>query len=185
MKYSYTKNVGICGFPGGGKTWCMIYCILYDLSKGLKVTSKAVMCKRALQLGVIHINKLFNIPTKEKLTPHRWADLENLNLTNKPQNVYFLLYVDMLAFDEMDQSSAEILATFDITFRKIRNSNIYMGGVLIIFSINNTQIQPIWGHPFLISCHIISCFKMVTLENSVQASNAGLLKCIQKIAWFN
>ena len=106
LQYSYTKNVGICGFPCGGKTWCMIYCILYSISKGLKVTSKAMICKRALKLCGIHIHKLFNIPTKENLTPHRWADLENLNLTNKPQNVYFLLSVDMLAFDEMDQSSA-------------------------------------------------------------------------------
>ena len=81
----------------------MIYCILYSISKGLKVTSTAVMCKRALKLGGIHINKLFNIPTKEKLTPHRWEDLENLNLTNKPRKLYFLLSVDMLAFDEMEE----------------------------------------------------------------------------------
>ena len=106
LQYSYTKNVGICGFPGGGKTWCMIYCILYAISKGLKVTSTAMMCKHALKLGGIHIHKLFNIPTKENLTPHRWADLENLNSTNKSQKIHFLLYVDMLAFDEMNQSSA-------------------------------------------------------------------------------
>ena len=46
-----------------------------------------------------------------------------------------------------------------------------MGGVMIISSIDNYHIHPIGGHKFLLSCHIISCFKMVTLENSVQASN--------------
>ena len=91
----------------------------------------------------------------------------------------------MLAFDEMDQSSAEILATFDITFRKIRNSNIYMGGVLIIFSMVHTHIQPIGVHMFLTSCHIISFFKMVPLENYAQASNYDIFKRIQKFSRFN
>ena len=39
-----------------------------------------------------------------------------------------------------------------------------MGGVLIIVSMDVTQIHPIWGHQFLTSCHIISCFKMATHE---------------------
>ena len=30
-----------------------------------------------------------------------------------------------------------------------------MGGVLIIFTIDHCQIQPIQGRPFLISCHVI------------------------------
>ena len=38
-----------------------------------------------------------------------------------------------MAFDEMGQSSSEIIDMFDIIRRKIRNSNIYMGGVMIIF----------------------------------------------------
>ena len=60
-----------------------------------------------------------------------------------------------------------------------------MGGVLIIFSMDHTQIHPIGGHPFLASCHIISCFKIVTIENSVQDSNDSIFKRIQKIARFN
>ena len=52
----YVKNVGIRGFPGAGKTWCMMYCKLYAMSKGLKVTTTAIMCKRALQLGGTHLD---------------------------------------------------------------------------------------------------------------------------------
>ena len=36
---------------------------------------------------------------------------------------------------------------------------------------DNKQIQPIKDHPFYTSCNILSCFKMVTLEHSVRASN--------------
>ena len=51
---SYTKNVGIRGFSGGRKTWCMTYCALYAVSKGLRVTTTAMMAKRALQIGGTH-----------------------------------------------------------------------------------------------------------------------------------
>ena len=71
--------------------------------------------------------------------------------------------VDMMAFDVMDQLSVEIFAFFNIILCKIRNSNIYMAGVLIIFFTDCTQIQTIGGHPLLTSFHIISFLKTVTL----------------------
>ena len=63
----------------------MLYCILYTISKGLKVTPMTILCKRYLQLGGIHVHNILRIPTKENLTPHRWADLAVLNLLKKPQ----------------------------------------------------------------------------------------------------
>jgi hypothetical protein len=182
---SYIKNVGIRGFPGAGKTWCMMYCQLYAISKGLKVTSTAWMCKRALQLGGTHIHQLFKLPTDDYLNPHRRAELAILQLMKKPKLMDFIKSVHILFFDEMGQISAEFLATFDIILRKVRNSNIYMGGTLMIFTMDHTQIQPIKGHPFLISCHVIPCFKMVNLCHSVRASGDILFKRIQEIARYN
>ena len=144
-----------------------------------------MMCKRAFQLGEIHVHQIFKIPTQERLAPHRRAELLILNLTKKPKKIIFLHFVDILSFDEMGQSSAEIIAAFETILHKIRNSNIYMGGVLNIFSMDPTQIQTIGVHQFMKSCHIIYCFKMVTLENSVQASNNDIFKFIQKIARLN
>ena len=60
-----------------------------------------------------------------------------------------------------------------------------MGGVLFIFSMDHTQIQPIEGHPFLTSCHIIPCYKMVVLRNSVRAHYDPDFKRIQEIARYN
>ena len=82
----------------------------------------------------------------------------------------------------MGQCSAEMLATFDIIMRHVRNSNIFMGGVLILFSIDHSQIQPIDGRPFLTSCHVIPCFRMVSLEQSVRAANDMPYRRIQQIA---
>ena len=85
-------------------------------------------------------------------------------------------------FDEMGQCSAELLTIFDIILRKVRNSNILFGGVMIIFSMNHTQNKPICGHPFLTSCHVIPCFKMATLKHYIRSVNYVPFKCIQQIA---
>ena len=60
-----------------------------------------------------------------------------------------------------------------------------MGGVLIIFSMDHTWIQPIHGYPCLTSYHIIPCFKMVALEHSVQASDDDSFQIIQQIGRLN
>jgi hypothetical protein len=109
----------------------------------------------------------------------------NFGIAEKTKENGFLTVFRCAFFDEMGQVSDEVLATLDIILQKVRNSNIYMGGILIIFSMDHTQIQPIDGHPFLTSCHIIPCFKMVAIEHSVQASNDDAFKRIQKIARFN
>ena len=75
-----------------------------------------------------------------------------------------------------------MLAIFDIIFRRIRDSNLFLGGVLLIFTIDHTQIQPIGGRPLLTSCHMLSCFKMVALSNSARASGDPAFQLIQDIA---
>ena len=85
----------------------------------------------------------------------------------------------------MGQVSSELLSTFDMILRKIRNSNIFMGGVLIIFTMDHTQIQPIGGRPFVTSCHFIPCFKTVALKHSVRASNDPSFQRLQQIARYN
>ena len=60
-----------------------------------------------------------------------------------------------------------------------------MGGVLIIFTMDHTQIQPIGGKSSLTSCQVISCFKMVPLENSVYASDNAPFRRIQEVERFN
>ena len=56
-----------------------------------------------------------------------------------------------------------------------------MGGVLVIVSMDNTQIQTIRGSLFLTSCNIIPCLKMVALEHYVRASDYDAFKIIQQI----
>ena len=180
----YTKNIGIRGSPGGGKTWCMMNILLYAISKGHQVITTAMMCKRALQLGGIHIHQLFKLPINAENTSsaHRQAKLAIISLLWNPEKLDFLRSVNIIFFDEMGQVSDVTLAMIDIVLRKVRNSNVYMGGVLIIFSMDHTQIQPLTGRPFLTSCHIVPCFRTVALELSVRASTDDAFVRIQQIA---
>ena len=72
---TYTKNVGIRGIPGGGKTWCMMYISLYAISKGLVCITTAFQCKRALMLGGIHKHQLFMLDTNDFTPTLRHAEL--------------------------------------------------------------------------------------------------------------
>ena len=72
---SYTKNIGIRGIPGSGKTFCSIYCMIYIISLGLKCNATAMMCKRALQLGGIHAHHTWSITTDDSLTPYCQSEL--------------------------------------------------------------------------------------------------------------
>ena len=53
----------------------MTYCALYAVSKGLRVTTTAMMAKRALQIGGTHWHKILILPTEKTLNPHRLAEL--------------------------------------------------------------------------------------------------------------
>ena len=56
------------------------------------------------------------------------------------------------------------------------------GGLLIIATMDHTQLQPVQGRPFLLSSHVITCFKMVMLKTSVRASGDVQFQRLQAIA---
>ena len=55
--------------------------------------------------------------------------------------------------------------------RAIRNDNIPFGGVLLLLTMDHTQLAPVQGKPFLVLSHFLSCYKMVRLEYSVRANS--------------
>ena len=59
----------------------------------------------------------------------------------------------------------------EIILRRLSGDSIPFGGVLIICTLNQTQLAPVKGKPFLVLSHISSCFQMVGLQHSVHACN--------------
>ena len=112
---------------------------------------------------------------------YRKAELLIIKLLKNPKQLNLLLSIDILICNEMGQVSTEFLATIDIILRKIRDSNMYLGGVLIIGTMDHTQIHPIEGRPVLTSSHMITSFRMTALQHSVRAGSDLPFQRIQEI----
>ena len=95
-QYTFTKNVGIRGFPGSGKTWCSLYVALCALSKGLFVLPTALLAKRAIQLGGKHWHKMFHIRTDNCLGVHRRAELALICILRDAVSYHLLMILDIL-----------------------------------------------------------------------------------------
>ena len=57
----FVRNKIITGFPCGGKTFFIMYIVIYDRSKVLTAITVAIMCHQAIQLGGWHWHKLLCI----------------------------------------------------------------------------------------------------------------------------
>ena len=62
MSTGFAKNIFIAGFSGGGKTFVMMYIVIYDRSKGLTVIKVSIMCHQEIQLGGWHWQNFLYIP---------------------------------------------------------------------------------------------------------------------------
>ena len=53
----------------------------------------------------------------------------------------------------------------DIILRRIRDNDIFMGGILTIGTLDHKQLPPVQGHLFLTSPHVFSSYKFSMLKN--------------------
>ena len=93
--------------------------------------------------------------------------------------------IDIMFVDEIGQISSEMLSCLDIILRKIRNNNIFLGGLLFICTLDHKQLAPIDGFPILTSPLVISCFEFISLTESVRESGDVNLQRIQNLARMN
>ena len=92
---------------------------------------------RAIHLGGLHLHTFFCLPVKNNASIQRLAELAITKLIGKPKNLIILLMMQVLFIAELGQVSTEILAILDIILRKIRNSNMYLGGLLVIGTLDH------------------------------------------------
>lgn len=111
---SLVKSIGIKGFPGSGKTFCMLYLSLYARSLGLFVTTTAMMANRSIVLGGLHWHKLFYLPTEKNMLPHQRAEYAIARLSCDCIKMNVLTKLDILFCNEMGQVAAELLSVIDI-----------------------------------------------------------------------
>ncbi|KAL3924935.1 MAG: hypothetical protein SGILL_000742 [Bacillariaceae sp.] len=177
-------NYLITGPPGAGKTHCLNHGIVYAISSGLFAMTTAVLADRAFLLGGQHFHKLFRLPVRDSRNPQRLAELAVISLQRKPIMLSLLRYLDVLFVDELGQLSAEMLSVLDIIMRRIRESSLFMGGVLVIGTLDQVQLRPIKGLPFLLSPYVLTTFSLGVLRVYVRCSTCKASQEINEIARF-
>ena len=178
---TYVKCQIICGFPGSGKTFVELYMALYAISKGLRICMSSVMCKRSISLGGTHIHLLFGLTVTKNTTINRNVELALINLLNNNEKLLFLRTLNVLFLDEIGQISTELLCIMDIILRRIRDNDIFMGGILVIGTLDHKQLPPVQGHPFLTSPNVFSSYEFSMLKKSVCANGDSNHQRVQEI----
>ena len=177
-----TKNLVIVGGPGNGKTTVLQTGVLMSLAQGFNTGLTANMSERAQQLGCEHISRIFCIPVNQRALPCCLAELAISRLLRNPIRLSYLRKLDVLFIDELGQISAELLSILDIILRRIRNSPAYMGGILVISTMDAAQLPPVNGRPPLLSPHMLTCYSFCELKHSVRAGLDKNLRRMQLIA---
>ena len=95
-----------------------------------------------------------------------------------------LVTIDVFFCDNVRKVPTQFLSIIDIILLRIFRNNIFWGGLLIIFSLDHTQIQTVKGRPLLTSTRIIKFFKSFLLDTSFQESGYQLFQSIQHISCF-
>jgi len=176
------NNCGVAGSPGAGKSFVMMVSALYCLCKGLLGITTSILACRSLVLGGIHFHVLFKIPfTANNTTPQKIAELAVLNILRNPTSYALLCRLDVIFLDEAGQVSAEQLAIMDIILRRVRGRTSFLGGVLLIATLDDKQLLNINGYPFLMSPHILACFKFARLSHSVRSGADSAWSRVQNI----
>lgn len=182
------KNVVVVGGPGTGKTTVCEMASLYAMCKGLNGVSTSIVADRAKQLGGLHVHRLASMKASGgNLTPGRMAENALAAIYRNPQLLFFWQCLDYLYIDELGLMYAELLATLDIIARYIKHSGVFMGGMLIISSMDILQLMPWQGTPIMMSINMIAEFKFHELVESVRAANCAALREIcsltRNISW--
>jgi predicted GIY-YIG superfamily endonuclease len=93
--------------------------------------------------------------------------------------------LDVLCIDEMGYLSAEMLNVMDTVLRCVRCKSSFMGGVLILTTLDHQQLQPIRAKPALLSTLVVTSFQMVKMEESVRARTDLNLQRVIAISRFD
>jgi len=114
-------------------------------------------------------------------TPAQLAERAIAQLYRNPEKLELLRTCDVLFLDEAGNVQAEIGSVMDIVLRYIRKSNRPYGGMLILCTMDNLQIDRCKERHPLLSSLFTTSFLFFRLHACVRAADDAPWKCIQEI----
>ena len=186
--YSFVKFPLLMGPPGAGKTYILLICCVYAISKGLTCALSALTGERARMLGGEHLHSLFGFPvgfdasTTPSIIAPKCLDFLSKNLLT----LSYLKTLDVLFLEEISLIPGFMLNVMDYVLRVIRQNEKPYGGILIISSGDHKQLDPIDGGSMWLGSECIVHFDILLLKNYVRCSEdkelEGVLEVFRKSA---
>ena len=171
-RISDNNNWLLHGAPGTGKTHMAMLCVAYAIGQGLNFMSMALICERAIFLGGIHYHMVLSLGHVNDVSHiHTIAESSVERLMRNPPMTCLLRSLDGIFFDELGQMSAEEISILDIVLRQVRQSEAYMGGIMIIGALDLEQLGSIQGVPFLMSANIITSYQIIDFQHYVRCGS--------------
>ena len=112
------------------------------LYKGPSETTTPMMFWISLQLQRKNLHYPPNLPLEINLSPHRTAELTIIKIIQDDRKMNTLVSLNALFLDEIGQVLAEIVSFMDMIIRELRNNNIFIDGIIIIFTIDHNELKP-------------------------------------------
>ena len=165
-----TKGVCVVGAGGVGKTTASLMTVLYCICQGLNCAITAINSERAQELASTHLAHLLSMPRGNHLSPGQLAERCISALYRKPERLEYLRTRDVLLFDEYGNASAEMASVFDTVTKYIKDSNRPNGGMLVIGTMDNLQIDPCSGRHPMMSPLFVSNFIFFRLHQCVRSA---------------
>ena len=109
MNTGFVKNIIIAGFTVGGKTFVMLYIVIYACSKGLTVITVDMMCHLSIKLGGWHCHKLLCIPVDHgnNMSVYQMIELAIHKLELFPNIIEFIRSIHVISKDKIGRTPAE------------------------------------------------------------------------------
>jgi len=138
--------------PGGvGKTTASLMMILYSICQGLNRAITGVNSERAQELTSTHLVSLRSMPRGNHLLPGQLTERFISRLHRKPERLEYLWTTDILLFDKYGNASTQMKHVFETVTKYIKDSNRPNGGMLLITTMDNLQIEPCSGRHSMLS----------------------------------
>ena len=157
------KNILVTGGAGTGKSFILNFIKKKYSGIGLEVTASTGIASVNIGGSTIYSWAgigLGNLPAQQVI--------ENLFSARGSKARYRIKKTKILAIDEISMISANLLELLDIVFKAVRNSNLPMGGMQVLFFGDFLQLPPVnKGGEDVSFCFSSSVWKELNLSNII------------------
>lgn len=157
------KNILVTGGAGTGKSFILNFIKKKYSGIGLEVTASTGIASVNIGGSTIYSWAgigLGNLPAQQII--------ENLFSARGSKARYRIKKTKILAIDEISMISANLLELLDVVFKAVRNSNLPMGGMQVLFFGDFLQLPPVnKGGEEVSFCFSSSVWKELNLSNII------------------